>query len=188
MDIDSVYWLEDFLQKQNIPMVIVSHDREFLDRVCNKIVEIEDGVTYSYLGNYSKYLDQRRIRLESWREKFDKQSKYIKEEETYIKKAKNDPSMSSQVKSREASLEKFKLSDDFVPQPPKEKKFRFRFPPAPRCSANIIELSKIAHGYHENDLLFKDVFMEVRVGDRVGFLGPNGSGRILLFLKIGVPC
>lgn len=175
LDLDSVYWLEDFLNKQNIPMVIVSHDREFLDRVCNKIVEVEDGKTYTYQGNYSKYLDQRRARLDVWREQYEKQLKYIKEEENWIKKAKNDPSMVNQVRSREISLEKFKNSEEIIPQPPRNKKFRFRFPPAPRCGANIIETSKLSHGY-ENDVLFNDVNINIALGDRIGFVGPNGSG------------
>ena len=64
LDLDSVFWLEDFLSKQNLPMVIVSHDREFLDRVCNKIVDVEDGVTVTYQGNYSKFLEQRAQRLQ----------------------------------------------------------------------------------------------------------------------------
>jgi ATP-binding cassette, subfamily F, member 3 len=178
LDLDSVYWLEDFLTKQNIPMVIVSHDREFLDRVCNKIVEVEDGLTYTYQGNYSKYLEQRRARLEVWREQYDKQMRYIKEEENWIKRAKNDPSMTSQIRSKEIALEKFKLSDEIISQPPKNKKFRFRFPPAPRCGANIIEGTGISHSYN-NDLLFENVNVEVALGDRIGFVGPNGSGNIL---------
>eukprot|EP01035_Chromulina_nebulosa_P017032 gene17032-22540_t len=182
LDLDSVYWLEDFLVKQNIPMVIVSHDREFLDRVCNKIVEVEDGVTHTYQGNYSKYLDQRRARIEVWRDQYDKQTRYIKEEENWIKKAKNDPNLVSQVKSKESQLEKFKSSDEFVPQPPKDKKFRFRFPPSPRCGASVIEVSNVYHGYGEGDdkKLFENVDLEVSLGDRVGFVGPNGSGKSTL--------
>lgn len=115
IDLDSVYWLEDFLQKQSLPMIIVSHDREFLDRVCNKIVEVEEGVTHTYQGNYSKYLELRRQRLEIWREQYEKQSRYIREEEQWIKKAKNEPSMSSAVKSRENALEKLRDSSDLIP-------------------------------------------------------------------------
>jgi ATP-binding cassette, subfamily F, member 3 len=185
LDLDSVYWLEDFLTKQNIPMVVVSHDREFLDRVCNKIVEVEDGVTYSYLGNYSKYLDQRRARLETWRDQYEKQMKFVKEEEAWIKKAKNDPSMSSSIRSREIALEKLKNSEDFIPQPPKGKRFRFRFPPAPRCSANLIDGSEITHGYGDSNL-FENVAVEVCLGDRVGFVGPNGSGKSTLMRIMAV--
>ena len=84
LDLDSVYWLEDFLQKQSVPMVIVSHDREFLDKVCNKIVDVEDGTTVSYQGNYSKFLDQKRIRIDLWRDKYEKQQRFVKEEEVIV--------------------------------------------------------------------------------------------------------
>ena len=83
-------------------MVIVSHDREFLDRVCNKIVDVEEGTTVSYQGNYSKHLEQKRNRLEVWRDKYDKQVRFVKEEEKWIKKAKNDPNMAQQVKAKES--------------------------------------------------------------------------------------
>ena len=179
MDLDSVYWLEGFLQKQSIPMVIVSHDREFLDRVCNKIVDVEEGTTVSYQGNYSKHLEQKRNRLEVWRDKYDKQVRFVKEEEKWIKKAKNDPNMAQQVKAKESALEKVKSSPDWVEQPPKDKKFRFRFPPAPRCGASVVESSKLTHGYGsgQHKTLFEDVDINVERGDRVGFVGPNGSGK-----------
>ena len=178
LDLDSVFWLEEFLQKQNVPMVIVSHDREFLDRVCTKIVDVEDGVTVTYQGNYSKFIEQRRLRLELWREKYEKQKRYVQEEEKWIKKAKADVNMAQQTRSREIALEKFKSSDDWVEQPPKDKKFRFRFPPAPRCGSSVIEVSKLSHGYGTGkyQTLFKDVDIQVNRGDRVGFVGPNGSG------------
>jgi ATP-binding cassette, subfamily F, member 3 len=179
LDLDSVYWLEGFLQKQSIPMVIVSHDREFLDRVCNKIVDVEEGTTVSYQGNYSKHLEQKRNRLEVWRDKYEKQVRFVKEEEKWIKKAKNDPNMAQQVKAKETALEKVKNSEDWVEQPPKDKKFRFRFPPAPRCGASVVEANKLTHGYGngQHRTLFEDVDINVEKGDRVGFVGPNGSGK-----------
>jgi ATPase subunit of ABC transporter with duplicated ATPase domains len=179
LDLDSVYWLEDFLVKQNIPMVIVSHDREFLDKVCNKIVDVEDGVTVPYKGNYSKFLDQKRTRLNLWRENYDKQQKFVKEEEKWLKKAKNDPNMAQQVRAKEIALEKYKSADDFLEPPPKDRKFRFRFPPAPRCGQNVLVAEKLGHGYGagENSMLFKDVEMQVDRGERIGFVGPNGAGK-----------
>ena len=179
LDLDSVFWLEDFLVKQNIPMVIVSHDREFLDRVCNKIVDVEEGVTVTYKGNYSNFLVQRKQRLAEWREKYEKQVKYVKDEEAWIKKAKNDPNMSQQVKSKEMALEKFKNGEEFLSQPPKDKRFRFRFPPAPRCGESIVEASKLMHGYGEGQhkVLFQDVSFQVDRGNRIGFVGPNGAGK-----------
>ena len=178
MDLDSVIWLEGFLSKQNIPMLVVSHDREFLDKVCNKIVDVEEGKTVSYKGNYSNFIEQRKQRLAEWREKYEKQQRYLKEEDKWIKKAKNDVNMAQQVKSREMLLEKYKNSDDYVEEPPRDRKFRFRFPPAPRCGEVVIEASKLTHGYGNGkyQTLFKDVDFHVERGDRIGFIGPNGSG------------
>ena len=179
LDLDSVYWLEDFLQKQSIPMVIVSHDREFLDKVCNKIVDVEEGNTVSYSGNYSKFLESRRQRLELWKEKYDKQVRYVKEEEKWLKKARNDPNMSQQVKSKETALEKYKSSEDWVLPPPKDKKFRFRFPPAPRCGLHVLDASKLTHGFGDGKykVLFENADIQAERGERIGFVGPNGSGR-----------
>ena len=78
-------------------MVIVSHDREFLDRVCNKIVDVEEKTTVTYTGNYSKFIEQKRLRLEVWKEKYERQTRIVKEEEKWIKKAKNDPNLAQQV-------------------------------------------------------------------------------------------
>jgi ATP-binding cassette, subfamily F, member 3 len=117
LDLESVIWLENFLQKVTIPMVIVSHDREFLDKVCNKIVDVEEGKTVvytgqpapsqctpnlpqlnlNYTGNYSAFIVSKRERLDLWQEKYDKQLRFVKEEESYLKKAKNDPNMAQQV-------------------------------------------------------------------------------------------
>ena len=178
-----VFWLEDFLQKQKIPMVIVSHDREFLDRVCNKIVDVEEGVCVSYTGNYSKFLEQKRLRLDQWREQYDKQMRYVKEEEKWIKAARSDPNMAQQLRAKEMALEKFQASEEYVQQPPKDKKFRFRFPPAPRCGQNVVEASKLSHGYGDgaNSLLFESVELQVDRGERIGFVGPNGAGKFLKF-------
>jgi len=160
-------------------MVIVSHDREFLDRVCNKIVDFEEGVTVTYKGNFSKFVELKKKRLAEWREKYEKQLKFVKEEEQWIRKAKNDPNMSQQTRSKELALEKFKNSDEWLLQPPKEKRFRFRFPPAPRCGESIVEASNLMHGYGEGQhkVLFKDVSFQVDKGNRIGFVGPNGSGK-----------
>lgn len=182
LDLESVIWLENFLQKVTIPMVIVSHDREFLDKVCNKIVDVEEGTTIVYTGNYSKFILTKRERIDLWRDKYDRQVRYVKEEEKYIKKAKNDPAMSQQVKSKEMALEKLRSGEDWVAQPPREKRFRFRFPPAPRCGNSIIEVNNLSHGYGDGRyaVLFDQVEIQVDRGDRVGFIGPNGAGKSTL--------
>jgi ATP-binding cassette, subfamily F, member 3 len=185
--IESVIWLEGFLQKVKIPMVIVSHDREFLDKVCNKIVDVEDGTTVVYTGNYSKFIISKRERLDTWRDKYEKQKRYILEEEKFIKKARGDPNMAQQAKSRESALEKFRSSEEYIAQPPREKRFRFRFPPAPRCGTSVVEVSKLCHGFGDGRyaVLFDNVDIQVDRGNRVGFVGPNGSGKSTLMRIIG---
>lgn len=160
-------------------MVVVSHDREFLDRVCNKIVDVEDGVTISYSGNYSKFLEQKKNRLTQWRDRYEKQQRVIKEEEKFIKKARGDPSLHQVGKSREAALEKLKKSEDLIQPPPRDRKFRFRFPPPPRCAETVLVAENLKHGYGSGKFgtLFEGVNVNVRRGDRIGFIGPNGAGE-----------
>ncbi len=179
LDLDSVFWLEGFLREQSIPMVIVSHDREFLDQVCNKIVDVEEGVTQSYEGNYSKFIMEKQNRLAIWKDQYDKQQKYIKEEEKWIKKNKANEQMAQAVSDRKRVLEKLIEGEDYVARPPKEKKFRFRFPPSPRCGHSVVEADGLGHGYGSGkyETLFKNVALQVDRGNRVGFVGPNGSGK-----------
>lgn len=89
LDMESVEWLESFLQSQNIPMVIVSHDREFLDRVCTGIVDMDGGVASSYSGNYSTFLKQKQARREAWEAAYRNQQKKIKDERSWINKFKS---------------------------------------------------------------------------------------------------
>jgi ATPase subunit of ABC transporter with duplicated ATPase domains len=108
--------------------------------------------------------------------------RYIKEEEKWIKKAKNDPHMSQQVKDKEMQLEAYKSSEERVAMPPKDKKFRFRFPPCPRCGESVVEGKGLGHGYGEgvHKVLFSDVDIQVNRMERVGFVGPNGAGKSTL--------
>lgn len=168
-------------------MVIVSHDREFLDRVCNRIVDVEDGVTVAYEGNYSNFIAAKINRLDVWKDKYDKQLRHVKEEEKWIRNAKNDPFMAQQVKEKEMQLEAYKNAEERVQSPPKDKKFRFRFPPSPRCGELMVEGSKLMHGYGDGQhkVLFDNVDFQVERRERVGFVGPNGAGKSTLMRIIG---
>mmetsp|Transcript_11305 Transcript_11305/g.16106 ORF Transcript_11305/g.16106 Transcript_11305/m.16106 type:complete len:856 (+) Transcript_11305:207-2774(+) len=182
LDLESVEWLEAFLRQQNIPMIIVSHDREFLDQVCTKIVDAEGGICTEYDGNYSRFLGLKKSRMDSWNAAYKAQEKKIKEERQWINKFKVKQPQA--VKQREAKLKKFMSSDDFVKKPPHfGKPFRFRFPDAPRLSPEVAEVRHLTHAYRNGETenkLFDDCELFVEKGDRIAVVGPNGSGKSTL--------
>eukprot|EP00286_Rhodomonas_abbreviata_P017898 CAMPEP_0181324850 /NCGR_PEP_ID=MMETSP1101-20121128/20591_1 /TAXON_ID=46948 /ORGANISM="Rhodomonas abbreviata, Strain Caron Lab Isolate" /LENGTH=426 /DNA_ID=CAMNT_0023433077 /DNA_START=27 /DNA_END=1304 /DNA_ORIENTATION=+ len=183
LDLESIEWMEDFLQNQKIPMVIVSHDREFLDRVCTKIVDCEMGVTTSYDGNYSRFMRLKQERLDAWKSAYDAQMKKVKQEKDWINRFKSG-AQASQAASRQKKLDKLQASDTWVKRPPTPgKPLRFRFPPSPRIGDGyaICKMEGIGHGYaEEGAMLFKNVNINVEKGERVAFLGANGCGKSTL--------
>lgn len=188
LDLDSVEWLEAFLREQSIPMIIVSHDREFLDQVCTKIVDAEGGLCTEYDGNYSRFLEMKKARMDAWQAAYDAQEKKIKAERQWISKFKVKQPQA--VKQRQAKLEKLMKSDEYVQKPPfTGKPFKFRFPDAPRLSPEVAEITNLSHGYTNeisNNKLFEDVELFIEKGDRIAVVGPNGSGKsTLLRLLIG---
>ncbi|KAL7464943.1 hypothetical protein ACHAXS_005274 [Conticribra weissflogii] len=171
LDLESVEWLEAFLRNQNLPMVIVSHDREFLDQVCTKIVDAEGGICTEYQGNYSKFLQLKKARMDAWHAAYNAQEKKIKEERQWINKFKLKQPQA--VKQREAQLEKLIKSPDYVQKPPfVGKPFRFRFPPAPRLSPEVAEVKGLTHGYGDGaNRLFEDCDLFIEKGDRIAVIG-----------------
>ena len=182
LDLESVEWLENFLRNQNIPMIIVSHDREFLDQVCTKIVDAEGGLCTEYDGNYSKFLSLKKTRMDSWQAAYDAQEKKIKEERKWIQKFK--VKQPEAVKQRQARLEKQMKSKEYVQKPPFfGKPFHFRFPDAPRLSPEVAEVKGLSHSYGNGETvnkLFEDCNLFIEKNDRIAVLGPNGSGKSTL--------
>ena len=188
LDLESVEWLEAFLRQQNIPMIIVSHDREFLDQVCTKIVDAEGGVCTEYDGNYSRFLSLKKARTDAWHAAYNAQEKKIKEERAWIAKFKVKQPQA--VKQRIAKIEKLMASEDYVQKPPfLGKPFKFRFPDAPRLSPEVASIKNLSHSYRngetENKLLV-DADLDIGKGDRIAVVGPNGAGKsTLLRLMLG---
>ena len=188
LDLESVEWLESFLRQQNIPMVIVSHDREFLDQVCTKIVDAEGGICTEYEGNYSRFLQLKKARMDAWQAAYNAQEKKISEERKWIQKFKVKQPQA--VKQRQAKLDKLVKSADYVQKPPfVGKPFRFRFPDAPRLSPEVAEIKSLSHAYRNEQTqnrLFDEVDLFIEKGDRISVVGPNGSGKsTLLRLLVG---
>lgn len=182
LDVETIQWLEDYLCKQSVPLVVISHDRAFLDRVCNQIVETERGVSRCYLGNYSQHLEQKALEREASQSAFERQQKELATQQAYIDRFRASATRSTQAKSREKLLDKVERIEapiETLGGP------RFQFPPAPRSGRQIAVIEELTHSYGDK-ILFLEANLEVERGDRIAFVGPNGAGKsTLLRLVMG---
>ena len=183
LDVETIQWLEGYLVEQTAALVVISHDRTFLDRICNQIVETERGISRSYLGNYSQHLEQKVLEREATQAAFDRQQKELSAQQAYIDRFRASAPRSTQAKSREKLLDKVDRLEapvETVGGP------RFRFPDAPRSGRLVAEIRDLSHSYGEQ-ILFLGAELEVERGDRIAFVGPNGAGKsTLLRLVMGM--
>jgi ATP-binding cassette subfamily F protein 3 len=180
LDVETIQWLEGYLVEQTAALVVISHDRTFLDRVCNQIVETERGVSRSYLGNYTQHLEQKALEREATQAAFDRQQKELSAQQAYIDRFRASATRSTQAKSREKLLEKVERVDapiEGVSGP------RFQFPEAPRSGRLVAEIQNLTHSYGDQ-ILFLGAELEVERGDRIAFVGPNGAGKSTLLRLI----
>ena len=183
LDVETIQWLEGYLVEQTAALVVISHDRTFLDRICNQIVETERGISRSYLGNYSQHLEQKVLEREATQAAFDRQQKELSAQQAYIDRFRASATRSTQAKSREKLLDKVDRLEaplETVGGP------RFRFPDAPRSGRLVAEIRDLSHSYGDQ-ILFLGAELEVERGDRIAFVGPNGAGKsTLLRLVMGM--
>jgi len=183
LDVETIQWLEDYLIGQTCPLVVISHDRAFLDRVCNQIVETERGISRSYLGNYSQHLEQKALEREASQSAFERQQKELASQQAYIDRFRASATRSTQAKSREKLLDKVERIEAPVESLSGP---RFQFPPAPRSGRQIALIEELSHSYGDQ-ILFLGANLEVERGDRIAFVGPNGAGKsTLLRLVMGI--
>jgi ATP-binding cassette, subfamily F, member 3 len=180
LDLETIEWLENYLRKLETPMVIVSHDREFLDRLCNQIVETERGVSQSYLGNYSTYLNVKAENAMAQLSAFERQQKELEKQQAFVEKFRASATRSTQAKSREKQLDKIERIEAPVGG---MRTLQFRFPPAPRSGREVVEIKNLVHTYGDK-ILFLGSDLLIERGDRIAFLGPNGSGKSTLLKMI----
>ncbi len=176
LDIESIQWLENFLISRANAVILVSHDKTFLDRVTTRTVEIVLGDIHDYKVHYSKYLELRRERREQQIRAFENQQKQIQETEAFIERFRYKATKSNQVQSRIKQLEKIdRIEVDEVDN----SRLNLKFPPAPRSGSYPVVAEGLSKSYGERCVL-SDVTMTIRRGEKVAFVGKNGEGKSTL--------
>ncbi len=180
LDLESIEWLEKYLITQSAAMVIISHDRTFLDRICTQIVSTERGISRTYLGNYTAHIEQKRLEQEATQAAFDRQQKDLASQQAYVDRFRASATRSTQAKSREKLLEKIEKIQapiENIGGP------SFRFPAAPRSGREVVSIKDLTHSYGEK-ILFLGANLQVEAGERIAFVGPNGAGKSTLLRLI----
>ena len=180
LDIESIEWLESYLKAYKGSIVLISHDRKFLDNITNRTVEIMLGRIHDYKVAYSKYLDLRMERLEQQRAAYENQQRLIEKSEEFIERFRYKPTKSNQVQSRIKQLEKL---DRIEVDMEDKSTLAVKFAPAPRSGDIVFKAIDIKVGY-ENKVVFSDANIEVKRGEKIALIGRNGEGKTTLMKVI----
>lgn len=175
LDIVSQHWVEQYLKHYQGALIVISHDRAFLDEVTNRTLELKLGNLTTFKGNYSYYVGESDKRLETLRKAYANQQKEIKEVKDWINRFRSNVKKASMVQSRIKALEKIEL----ITIPRDEKKMFFRFPKSPPASAKVITISGLHKAYGDN-VIFDGLDLRIDKGDRIAVVGVNGAGKSTL--------
>ena len=176
LDIESIQWLENFIKTKANTVVLVSHDRAFIDNVTNRTIEISLGKIYDYAVNYSKFLELRKERVEQQMRAYQNQQKQIQDTEAFIERFRYKATKSVQVQSRIKQLSKIdRIAVDEVDN----SHLSLKFPPAPRSGDYPVIAEDVEKSYGEH-LVFADVNFIIKRGEKVAFVGKNGEGKSTL--------
>ena len=173
LDFESIQWLETFLKTQANILLLVSHDKAFIDNVTNRTIEISCGKIYDYKVNYSHFIELRKERVEQQKRAYENQQKMIQDTEEFIEKFRYKPTKSVQVQSRIKQLEKIeRIQIDEVDH----SHLRLKFPPAPRSGDYPVIAENVGKSYG-NLNVFHDCTFTIKRGEKVAFVGKNGAGK-----------
>ncbi len=175
LDILSQHWVEQYLKHYQGALIVISHDRAFLDEVTDRTLELKMGDLNSFKGNYSYYVTETDKRLEILRKAYANQQKEIKEVKDWITRFRSNVKKASMVQSRIKSLNKMEL----ITIPRDEKKMFFRFPKSPPASAKVITITGLQKAYGDN-VIFDGLDLRIDKGDRIAVVGVNGAGKSTL--------
>ena len=180
MDIESIQWLEDFLINSAKAVMVISHDRAFVDNITNRTIEVTMGRIYDYKAKYTHYLELRRERREQQQKQYDEQQKFIAETTQFIERFKGTYSKTLQVQSRVKMLEKLDIIEvDEVDT----SALRLKFPPAQRSGNYPLIVTELSKSYGDH-VVFKDASLSIERGQKVAFVGKNGEGKSTMIKAI----
>ncbi len=180
LDLETIFWLEEYLISLKISIILISHDRYFLDKLCKKIIFIERGISETYNGNYSFFIEQKSLNEATQSKAFELQQKEIEKQKKYIERFRASATRSTQAKSREKQLKKIVTIDAPISR---LKSPSFNFPECPRSGKLVLQIKNLSHSFEEKILLF-DVNLRVFAGEKIAILGPNGCGKSTLLKLI----
>lgn len=178
LDIDAISWLEKYLKDVNKAIIIISHDRYFLNNIVSKVVLLENGETKTYLGNYDNYMRQRKRDFEVLKRQYEDQQKEIKRQEEIIKRylSLGRDRFIKQGKSRKKMLDKMQK----IEMPSSNKKTNLSFATNKTSGKNVLEIKNLSKSFGDN-LVFHELNASVYKNDKIGLIGPNGVGKSTLF-------
>ncbi|MCE2682002.1 MAG: ATP-binding cassette domain-containing protein [Cryomorphaceae bacterium] len=180
LDIESIQWLENFLTEQAKAVVVISHDRAFVDNITTRTIEVTMGRIYDYKAKYSHYLELRKERREQQQKQYDEQQKFIAETTEFIERFKGTYSKTLQVQSRVKMLEKLDIIEvDEVDT----SALRLRFPPAPRSGNYPVIVEDLSKSYGDH-VVFNNAAMTIERGQKLAFVGKNGEGKSTMIKAI----
>lgn len=176
MDIESIQWFEDFLINSAKAVIVISHDKAFVDNITTRTIEVTMGRIYDYKVNYSSYLQLRLERREQQQKQFDEQQKFISDNQDFIDRFRGTFSKTNQVQSRVKMLEKL---DIIEVDEEDNSSLRLKFPPSPRSGSYPVILEDLAKRYGDHTV-FSGASFNITRGERVAFVGKNGEGKSTL--------
>ncbi|CAI9109213.1 OLC1v1008990C1 [Oldenlandia corymbosa var. corymbosa] len=181
LDLDTIEWLEGYLQKQDVPMVIISHDRAFLDQLCTKIVETDMGVSRTFMGNYSDYIISKAEWVETQLAAWEKQQKEIEQTKGLINRL-SAGANSGRASTAEKKLEKLQ-DEEQIDKPFIRKQMKIRFPERGRSGRSVVTIKNLEFS-HGDQMLFRNANLMIERGEKIAIIGPNGCGKSTLLKLI----
>lgn len=178
LDMDMLEWLEDYLRSYKGGILMISHDRYFLDAAATGIIDLENQKIRTFRGGYSRYLETKTNQDAAYEKAYNKQQEHIKETEEYIRRYKAGIK-AKQARGRQSQLNRLERLD----KPVHQATLRFHFDPPEDCAEKVLDILHVSASYGTHDI-FKDLTMHIKKGETVGLIGPNGAGKTTLLKLI----